>query len=612
MAQRTDLRNIAIVAHVDHGKTTLVDAMLWQTGAFRDNQDVATRVMDSMDLEREKGITILAKNTALNYGGVTINVIDTPGHADFGGEVERGLFMVDGVVLLVDASEGPLPQTRFVVGKALSHGLPVIVVVNKIDRPDARISEVVDEVYELFIDLGADAAQIEFPIVYCNAKKGLATLDPAVETTNLDALFETLLEHVPPPDYDPEHPMQALVTNLDASPYVGRLALCRMRHGTIRKGQQVAWCRASDGSVQRAKVAELFITQALDRVDAESAGPGDIIAVAGLPDVTIGDTLADPDDPRPLAELSVEEPSMSVVIGINTSPIAGRDGTKLTARMVRQRLDQELVGNVSIRVLDTERPDAWEVQGRGELQLAVLVEMMRREGFELTVGRPQAVTRETEGRVFEPVERLVVEVPEEHMGAVTQLLAARKGQMQGVQNHGDTWVRMTYTIPTRGLIGIRTQMLTETRGTAVLHQLFEGWEPWHGPMKARTNGSLVADRTGVTTMFSLMSLQERGNLFVGPGEEVYEGAIIGENARQDDMDVNPTKEKKLNNIRSSTAEELVRLNVHRTLTLDEALEMVRDDECVEVTPNAVRLRKVELSQTNRAKNARASKPPRTT
>ncbi|HRC07741.1 MAG TPA: translational GTPase TypA [Miltoncostaeales bacterium] len=612
MAQRTDLRNIAIVAHVDHGKTTLVDAMLWQTGAFRDNQDVATRVMDSMDLEREKGITILAKNTALNYGGVTINVIDTPGHADFGGEVERGLFMVDGVVLLVDASEGPLPQTRFVVGKALSHGLPVIVVVNKIDRPDARISEVVDEVYELFIDLGADAAQIEFPIVYCNAKKGLATLDPAIETTNLDALFETLLEHVPPPDYDPEHPMQALVTNLDASPYVGRLALCRMRHGTIRKGQQVAWCRASDGSVQRAKVAELFITQALDRVDAESAGPGDIIAVAGLPDVTIGDTLADPDDPRPLAELSVEEPSMSVVIGINTSPIAGRDGTKLTARMVRQRLDQELVGNVSIRVLDTERPDAWEVQGRGELQLAVLVEMMRREGFELTVGRPQAVTREIEGRVFEPVERLVVEVPEEHMGAVTQLLAARKGQMQGVQNHGDTWVRMTYTIPTRGLIGIRTQMLTETRGTAVLHQLFEGWEPWHGPMKARTNGSLVADRTGVTTMFSLMSLQERGNLFVGPGEEVYEGAIIGENARQDDMDVNPTKEKKLNNIRSSTAEELVRLNVHRTLTLDEALEMVRDDECVEVTPNAVRLRKVELSQTNRAKNARASKPPRTT
>jgi GTP-binding protein len=479
--------------------------------------------------------------------------------------------MVDGVVLLVDASEGPLPQTRFVVGKALSHGLPVIVVVNKIDRPDARISEVVDEVYELFIDLGADAAQIEFPIVYCNAKKGLATLDPAVETTNLDALFETL-----------------------------------------RKGQQIAWCRASDGSVQRAKVAELFITQALDRVDAESAGPGDIIAVAGLPDVTIGDTLADPDDPRPLAELSVEEPSMSVVIGINTSPIAGRDGTKLTARMVRQRLDQELVGNVSIRVLDTERPDAWEVQGRGELQLAVLVEMMRREGFELTVGRPQAVTREIEGRVFEPVERLVVEVPEEHMGAVTQLLAARKGQMQGVQNHGDTWVRMTYTIPTRGLIGIRTQMLTETRGTAVLHQLFEGWEPWHGPMKARTNGSLVADRTGVTTMFSLMSLQERGNLFVGPGEEVYEGAIIGENARQDDMDVNPTKEKKLNNIRSSTAEELVRLNVHRTLTLDEALEMVRDDECVEVTPNAVRLRKVELSQTNRAKNARASKPPRTT
>ncbi len=610
MAQRTDLRNIAIVAHVDHGKTTLVDAMLWQTGAFRDNQDVATRVMDSMDLEREKGITILAKNTAVKFGDVTINVIDTPGHADFGGEVERGLFMVDGVVLLVDASEGPLPQTRFVVGKALGHGLPVIVVLNKIDRPDARIAEVVDEVYELFIDLGADAAQIEFPIVYCNAKAGQATLDPDQPGSDLGPLFRTLLDHVPPPDYDPEHPMQALVTNLDASPYVGRLALCRMRHGTIRKGQQIAWCRAADGSVTRAKVAELYITEALDRVDAEEAGPGDIIAIAGLPDVTIGDTIADPDDPRPLAELSVEEPSMSVVIGINTSPLAGRDGTKLTARMLRQRLDQELVGNVAIRVLDTERPDAWEVQGRGELQLAVLVEMMRREGFELTVGRPQAVTREIDGRLMEPMERLVVEVPEEHMGAVTQLLAARKGHMQGVQNHGESWVRLTYTIPTRGLIGIRTQMMTETRGTAVLHQLFEGWEPWHGPIRARSNGSLVADRSGVSTTFALMTLQERGTLLVGPGEDVYEGAIIGENARADDMDVNPTKEKKLSNMRSSTADELVRLNVHRTLTLDEALEMVRDDECVEVTPTAVRLRKVELSATQRAKSARASKPPR--
>ncbi|HWH15340.1 MAG TPA: translational GTPase TypA [Miltoncostaeaceae bacterium] len=607
MAQRPDLRNVAIVAHVDHGKTTLVDAMLWQTGAFRENQDVATRVMDSMDLEREKGITILAKNTAVRWGDVTINVVDTPGHADFGGEVERGLFMVDGVVLLVDASEGPLPQTRFVVGKALGHGLPVIVVVNKVDRPDARVAEVVDEVYELFIDLGADAAQIEFPIVYCNAKQGLATLDPDIPGTDLTPLFDTLLAHVPPPTFDEDHPLQALVTNLDASPYVGRLALCRVRHGRIRRGQSVAWCRGADGAVQRARVAELYVTQALARVEAEEAGPGDIIAVAGLPDVTIGDTLADPDDARPLAVLNVEEPSMSVVIGINTSPLAGRDGTKLTARMLRARLDQELVGNVSIRVLDTERPDAWEVQGRGELQLAVLIEMMRREGFELTVGRPRVVTREVDGHVLEPVERLVVEVPEEHMGAVTQLLAARKGRMEGVANHGEGWVRLTYLIPTRGLIGIRTQMLTETRGTAVLHQLFEGWEPWSGAMRGRSTGSLVADRTGVTTTFALMTLQERGQLFVGPGETVYEGAIIGENARPDDLDVNPTREKKLTNMRSSTADELVRLDVHRTLTLDEALEVVRDDECVEVTPTAVRLRKVELSGTARAKTARREK-----
>ncbi len=609
MAQRQDLRNIAIVAHVDHGKTTLVDAMLWQSGAFRDNQDVETRVMDSMDLEREKGITILAKNTAVRYGDVTINVVDTPGHADFGGEVERGLFMVDGVVLLVDASEGPLPQTRFVVDKALGHGLPVIVVVNKIDRPDARIAEVVDEVYELFFDLGADAAQIEFPIVYSNAKKRVATLDPDVPGTDLTPLFETLLEHVPAPDHDPDHPMQALVTNLDASPYVGRLALCRVRHGYIRKGQSIAWCR-TDGSVERARVTELYLTEALTRVDADEAGPGDIIAVAGLPDVTIGDTLADPDDPRPLAELTVEEPSMSAVIGINTSPLAGRDGTKLTARMLRQRLDQELVGNVSIRVLDTDRPDAWEVQGRGELQIAILIETMRREGFELTVGRPQAVTREIEGRRMEPMERLVIEVPEEHMGAVTQLLATRKGRMQGVTNHGEGWVRLSYVIPTRGLIGIRTQMLTETRGTAVLHQLFEGWEPWQGQIETRVRGSLVADRSGTTTTFALMGLQERGTLFVGPGEDVYEGAIIGESSRGDDMDVNPTREKKLTNMRSSTADELVRLNVHRTFSLDEALEMVHDDECVEVTPAAVRIRKVELSATQRAKLTRQKRPPK--
>ncbi len=608
MAQRTDLRNVAIVAHVDHGKTTLVDAMLWRSGAFRENQDVAKRVMDSMDLEREKGITILAKNTAVEWEGVTINVVDTPGHADFGGEVERGLFMVDGVVLLVDASEGPLPQTRFVVGKALARGLPVVLVINKIDRPDARISDVVDEVYELFIDLGADAAQIDFPIVYTNAKARTATLDPAVPGDDLAPLFQTLLDSVPAPDYDPAHPMQALVTNLDASPYVGRLALCRVRHGQLRKGQQVAWCRATDGTIQRAKVADLYMTRALAREEVDEAGPGDIVAVAGIPDVTIGDTLADPDDPRPLAELSVEEPSMSVVIGINTSPLAGREGSKLTARMVKDRLDKELVGNVSIRVLDTERPDAWEVQGRGELQLAVLVETMRREGFELTVGRPKVVTRDIDGTLMEPVERLVVEVPEEHMGAVTQLLATRKGVMQGVTNHGEGWVRLTFLIPTRGLIGIRTQMMTDTRGTAVLHQLFEGWEPWHGDIRPRGTGSLVADRTGTTTMFALMNLQERGHLFVGPGEDVYEGAIIGENARSDDMDVNPVKEKKLTNMRSSTADELVRLNVARSLTLDEAMEMVRDDECVEVTPSAVRLRKVVLAGTDRAKIARQAKP----
>jgi GTP-binding protein len=603
LAQRHDLRNVAIVAHVDHGKTTLVDAMLWQTGAFRENQDVASRVLDSMDLEREKGITILAKNTAVRDGDLTINVVDTPGHADFGGEVERGLFMVDGVVLLVDASEGPLPQTRFVLSKTLARSLPVILVVNKVDRPDARVAEVVDEVYELFIDLGADESQIEFPIVYCNARAGRASLDPAEEGENLRPLLDTIRTHVPPPSYDEAHPLQALVTNLDASPYLGRLALCRVWHGRIARGQQVAWCR-SDGSIERARVAELYLTRALERVEAEEAGPGDIIAVAGLPDVTIGETLADPDDPRPLSVLTVDEPSMSVVIGTNSSPIAGREGSQLTARLLRSRLDQELVGNVSIRVLPTERPDTWEVQGRGELALAVLVETMRREGFELTVGRPQVVTREIDGRMHEPVERLLLDVPEEHMGAVTQVLAARRGRLQDVTNHGHGWVRMTYLISTRGLIGLRTEMLTETRGTAVMHQIFESWEPWQGALRGRANGSLVADRSGETTTFALMALQERGQLFVGPGEEVYEGAIVGEHQRPDDLDVNPTREKKLTNIRSSTADELVRLDAHRALTLDEALEWVGDDECVEVTPSTVRMRKVELSATLRAKAAR--------
>jgi GTP-binding protein len=602
---REDLRNVAIVAHVDHGKTTLVDAMLWQSGAFRAGQDVAERVMDSMDLEREKGITILAKNTAVRHGGVKLNIVDTPGHADFGGEVERGLTMVDGVLLLVDASEGPLPQTRFVLRKALESRLPVILVVNKVDRPDARIAEVVDEVYELFLDLDADEEQIEFPIVYTNARAGRASLDPDVEGTDLEPLFELLLTHVPPPAHEPGHPLQAHVTNLDASPYVGRLALCRVRNGTIRRGQALAWCRA-DGSIESARVGELYVTEELDRVEAQDAGPGEIIAVAGIPEVTIGETLADPEDPRPLPVIRVDEPSLSAVIGINTSPLAGRDGSKLTARQVRDRLSQELVGNVSLRVTDTERPDAWEVQGRGELQLAVLVELMRREGFELTVGQPQVLTRELDGRVHEPVERLSVDVPEDFVGVVTQLLALRKGQLEQMVNHGTGWVRMEYLVPARGLIGFRTEFLTETRGTGMMHHVFDSWAPWAGELRTRPTGALVADRSGTTAQFALMNLQERGALFVGPGEEVYEGMIVGENARSDDLDVNAVREKHLNNIRSSTADVLVRLVPHRRLSLDQAMEALRADECVEVTPRAVRMRKVILDATQRAKaNKRA-------
>ena len=588
MPTRDDIRNVAIVAHVDHGKTTLVDAMLWQSGSFRENQDVAERVMDSMDLEREKGITILAKNTAVTYGDVKINIVDTPGHADFGGEVERALRMVDGVLLLVDASEGPLPQTRFVLRKALEARLPVLLVVNKVDRPDARVVEVVNEVYELFLDLDAEESQIEFPIVYCNARAGRAgaTVDALADT--LEPLFDTLLATIPAPPYEEGHPLQALVTNLDASPYVGRLAICRVRAGTIRKGQQVAWCRA-DGSIERAKVTELYVTEALDRVDADEAGPGEIVAVAGLPEVTIGETLADPDDPRPLAVVEVDEPSLSMTIGINSSPLAGQDGAKLTAPMVKQRLDQELVGNVSLRVVPTERPDMWEVQGRGELQLAVLVELMRREGFELTVGKPQVVTREVDGKVHEPVERVSVDVPEEYVGVLTQLFALRKGRMENMVNHGTGWVRIEVLVPARGLIGFRTEFLTETRGTGILHHVFDRYEPWHGELRTRPSGSLVADRRGPTTTFALLNLQERGSLFVGPGVEVYEGMVVGENARAEDLDVNATKEKKLTNIRSSTAEELVRLIPPRPLSLEQALEFIRDDECVEVTPGAIRL-----------------------
>jgi GTP-binding protein len=606
MAIRSDIRNIAIIAHVDHGKTTLVDALLWQSGAFRTGQAVAERVLDSMDLEREKGITILAKNTAIRYGGVKLNIVDTPGHADFGGEVERGLTMVDGVLLLVDASEGPLPQTRFVLRKALERRLPVILAINKVDRPDARISDVVDEVYELFIDLDADESQIEFPIVYCNARAGQASLDPDQPGTDLRPLLELLLEHVPAPEFDPDHPLQAHVTNLDASPYVGRLAICRVRHGTIRRGESAAWCR-TDGTVERVRISELYVTEALDRVEAAEASSGEIISVAGIPEITIGDTLADTDDPRPLPVITVDEPSMSVTIGINTSPLAGRDGSLLTASQVKARLDRELVGNVSLRIGETERPDVWEVQGRGELALAVLVELMRREGFELTVGKPQVVTREIDGATHEPVERMSVDAPEEYVGVITQLLALRKGRLEQMINHGTGWVRMEYIVPARGLIGFRTEFLTETRGTGLVHHVFDRWEPWHGELRTRPTGSLVSDRRGAVAAFALFNLQERGTLFVEPGDEVYEGMIVGENSRQDDLDVNACKEKHLTNMRSSTADELVRLVPKRELSLDQALEFLRADECVEVTPAAVRLRKLELDKTARVKLARAVK-----
>ena len=604
MAERADIRNVAIIAHVDHGKTTLVDAMLWQSGAFRDNESVQDRVLDSGDLEREKGITILAKNTAVRHGGTKINIIDTPGHADFGGEVERGLTMVDGVLLLVDASEGPLPQTRFVLRKALELQLHVILVVNKIDRPDARIAEVVDEVYALFLDLDADEKQIEFPIVYTNARAGQATLDPDFPGEDLEPLFETLFRTVPPPSYEEGHPLQALVTNLDASPYLGRLALCRIRNGVLRRGDSVLRCRV-DGTTERVRITDLTVTEELTRVAADEAGPGEIIAIAGIEDVAIGETLTDPDDPRPLPVISVDEPSLSMMIGINTSPLAGLDGKLLTARQVRNRLDQELVGNVSLRVLDGDRPDAWEVQGRGELQLAVLVEQMRREGFELTIGKPQVVTRRIDGVLSEPVERLAIDVPEAYSGVVIGLLALRKGKMEQMVNHGTGWVRLDYLVPARGLIGFRTEFITETRGTGILHHVFEGFAPWFGDLKTRPNGSLVADRRGVSTSHALMSLQERGELFIGPAVDVYEGMVIGVNARPEDLDVNVAKEKKASNMRSAHAEELVRLAPPRHLSLEQALEFIREDEAVEVTPTHVRLRKVVLPAGGRTKTARA-------
>ncbi|MCL2584455.1 MAG: translational GTPase TypA [Streptosporangiales bacterium] len=603
---RDDLRNVAIVAHVDHGKTTLVDAMLWQSGAFGEHAHVNERVMDSNDLEREKGITILAKNTAVQHGGLTVNIIDTPGHADFGGEVERGLSMVDAVILLVDASEGPLPQTRFVLRKTLEAGLPVIVVINKVDRPDSRISEIVDAVYELFIDLDANEEQIEFPIVYASAKAGRASKNRPEDgglpdSENLEPLFDVIRESVPAPRYVSGAPLQAHVTNLDASSYLGRIALCRIHNGTIKRGQQVAWCKR-DGSVERVKISELFLTEALERVQADEAGPGDIAAIAGIPDIMIGETLTDTEDPQPLPLIHVDEPAISMTIGANSSPLAGREkGTKVTARLVKDRLDRELIGNVSLQVIPTERPDTWEVLGRGELALAVLVETMRREGYELTVGRPAAVIREIDGKRMEPVERLSIDVPEEYLGAVTQLVSVRRGRMETMTNHGTGWVRLVFLVPSRGLIGFRTQFLTETRGTGIAHHVFESHEPWAGDIRGRATGSLVADRTGASNAYAMFNLQERGSLFISPATEVYEGMIVGENSRSDDMDVNITKERKVTNVRQSTGEELERLVPPRLLSLEQALEFCAEDECVEVTPTAVRLRKVILDAKERGR-----------
>ncbi len=621
-----NLRNVAIVAHVDHGKTTLVDAMLRQAGAFTVHQAeiVGERIMDTGDLEREKGITILAKNTAVHYTGasapegMTINIIDTPGHADFGGEVERGLSMVDGIVLLVDASEGPLPQTRFVLGKALNADMPVVLVVNKVDRADARIAEVVDETYELFMDLLDDSHSqdaLDFPVVYASGKAGIASLEKPADGTmpeggDLEPLFRTILDTIPAPTYVEGAPLQAHVTNLDASPFLGRLALLRIHAGTLRKGQNVAWIRRT-GEVKNVRVTELLVTEGLERKPGEQAGPGDIVAVAGIPEITIGETLADPEHPVPLPLIHVDEPAISMTIGTNTSPLVGQvKGHKVTARLVKDRLDAELVGNVSLKILPTERPDAWEVQGRGELALAILVEQMRREGYELTVGKPQVVTREIDGKVHEPMERLTIDAPEEYLGTITELLASRKGRMEKMTNHGTGWVRMEFLVPARGLIGFRTEFLTDTRGTGIAHHISEGYEPWAGEIRSRNSGSLVADRKGAATAYAMTSLQERGILFVEPATEVYEGMIVGENSRADDMDVNITKEKQQTNIRSSTSDNFEKLVPPRRLSLEQCLEFCREDECVEVTPQSVRIRKLVLDQNERAKTASRARKAR--
>jgi len=606
MTLRDSLRNIAIIAHVDHGKTTLVDAMLRQTGSFATHGDAVDRVMDSGDLEREKGITILAKNTAVNWKGTTINIIDTPGHADFGGEVERGLAMVDGVILLVDAAEGPLPQTRFVLRKTLARRLPVILLINKVDRPDARVEEVVSEVEELFLDLDADEDQISFPVMYASAKQGWAGSDWNAGEGTLEPLFQLIHDAIPAPEYEEGHGLQALVCNLDASPYLGRLALCRVINGTLQRGARVAWCRR-DGTIEHAKVTELFITEALERVPAESAGPGDIVAVAGFEEITIGETLADPENPQPLPLITVDEPSLSMTIGINTSPLAGREGKLLTARVVKDRLDKELVGNVSLRVLNTDRPDAWEVQGRGELQLAILIETMRREGFELTIGKPRVVTKEVDGVLNEPFERVTVDIPEEFVGNVTALLSQRRGSMLDMVNHGTGWVRLEWRIPARGLVGVRTEFMTETRGTGILNSVFDGYSPWVGEIRHRLKGTMVADRSGVTTPYCLIDLEARGILFVDAGVDVYEGMIIGENSRADEMNVNPTKEKKLTNMRASGSDNTERMSPPTVLSLEQALEFIADDEAVEVTPKTIRLRKVVLDANTRARLIKSEK-----
>jgi GTP-binding protein len=615
---RTDLRNVAIVAHVDHGKTTLVDAMLWQGGAFGAHQHVDERAMDSGDLEREKGITILAKNTAIRYTGaaakdgpMTINIIDTPGHADFGGEVERGLSMVDGIVLLVDASEGPLPQTRFVLRKALNADLPVVLVVNKVDRSDARIAEVVDETYELFMDLLDESHSqdaLDFPVVYASARAGRASTTMPEnggmpDSENLEPLFQTIVDTIPAPVYHENAPLQAHVTNLDSSPFLGRLALVRVKEGHLKKGQQVAWMRR-DGSTSTVKITELLVTEGLERKPGLEAGPGDIVAIAGMSDIMIGETLADPENPVALPLITVDEPAISMTIGTNTSPLAGRvKGSKVTARLVKDRLDAELIGNVSIRILPTERPDTWEVQGRGELALAILVEQMRREGYELTVGKPQVVTREINGKLHEPVERLTIDAPEEYLGTITQLLAVRRGRMEQMTNHGTGWVRMEFLVPARGLIGFRTEFLTDTRGTGIAHHVFEGYEPWAGELRTRNNGSLVADRAGAATGYAMTNLQERGIMFVEPTTEVYEGMIVGENSRDDDMDVNITREKKQTNVRASSSDNFEKLIPPKKLSLEQCLEFCREDECVEVTPHMVRIRKVVLDAGQRGRTA---------